>query len=406
MPKMKLTLADVEKARGVLANYIEPTPLLLNRWLSEKLGCEVYLKLENMHPVGSFKIRGATYKISQLTKEQRRKGVIAASAGNHAQGVAWGSAQFKTKATIFMPVNAPITKVQATQALGAKIVLHGENYDEAYTASKKEAARTGAVFVHPYNDHHVMAGQGTVGLEIMEQLPDVDVVVGSMGGGGLMAGIGTVIKEFKPEVTVVGTQAMGARSLVESIRRKHVYSTGVADTFADGIKVINPAKEVVDILKNVIDLTGTADDEATAAAVLTLMEKAKVVAEGAAAVSLAVLEQMKAKFKGKKVVLLICGGNIDVNVLGRIIDRGLIKAGRRVRVNAFITDRPGSLNRLTQKIASEGANVLQVIHDRDSPAAGLNETGVELTLETKGPDHSEAVIAAIRACVARMEVLH
>lgn len=406
MPKIKLTLADVEQARSVLSKYIEPTPLLYNRWLSEKLHCQVYLKLENMQPVGSFKIRGATYKISRLTPEQRRRGIITASAGNHAQGVAWGSAQFKAKATIFMPVSAPITKIEATTALGAKVILAGDNYDEAYAAARKMAAKTGAIFVHPYNDHDVIAGQGTVGLEIIEQLPDVDVVIGSMGGGGLMAGVGTVVKEFKPGVTVVGTQAVGARSLVESLRRKQLYSTGVADTFADGIKVIQPSKEVLDILKNVVDVTGTADDEATAAAVLMLMEKAKVVAEGAAAVSLAVLEQMKKKFRGKKVVILICGGNIDVNVLGRIIDRGLIRAGRRVRVNVYISDRPGSLNRLTQLIADQGANVLQAIHDRDSPSAGIAETGVELTLETRGPDHSRALISALHAHVKRVNVLH
>lgn len=403
---MKVTLADVERARSVLTKFLEPTPLLFNRRLSDQLGCQIYLKLENMQPVGSFKIRGATYKISKLTPQQRRRGVITASAGNHAQGVAWGSSQFKIKSTIYMPVNAPITKVESTSALGAKIVLAGENYDEAYAAAKKEANKTGAVFVHPYADADVIAGQGTVGLELIDQLPDMDVVVGSMGGGGLMSGVGTVIKEFKPSVKIVGTQASGAKSLVESIRRHHVYSTGSADTFADGIKVIQPNKDVFNILKKVIDITATADDEATAAAVLTLMEKAKVVAEGAAAVSLAVVEQLKSKFKGKKVVILICGGNIDVNVLGRIIDSGLIRSGRRVRVNVVISDKPGSLSKLTELIAKEGANILQAIHDRGSAAAGINKTGVELTLETRGHDHSQHVINALRATVARIEVLH
>lgn len=406
MPKLRVTLADIEQARGTLARLLEPTPLLPNRWLSEQLGCQLYLKLENMQPIGSFKIRGATYKISRLSASERKRGVIAASAGNHAQGVAWGSAQFRAKATIVMPVNAPLTKLQNTVALGALIVLEGDNYDEAHAVARAIARKSGAVFVHPYEDPDVIAGQGTIGLEIMEQLPGVDLVIGSLGGGGLMAGVATAIKEFKPKAVVVGAQASGARSLLESVRKKRVVSTGIADTFADGIKVLSASQTMVDLLGPLIDLTGHADDEAIAAAVLTLMEKAKVVAEGAAALPLAVLEQMRARIRGKKVVMIVSGGNIDVNVLSRIIDRGLIRAGRRVRVNVFITDRPGSLNRLTQLIAKQGANILQAIHDRDSPSAGINETGVEFTLETRGPEYSKDLIEALRKQVARLEVLH
>ncbi|MBI3544778.1 MAG: threonine ammonia-lyase [Deltaproteobacteria bacterium] len=406
MPLMKVSLADVEAARGTLAKLLEPTPLLPNRWLSERLGCQVFLKLENMQPIGSFKIRGATYKIARLSAAQRRKGVITASAGNHAQGVAWGCAQFKTKATIVMPVNAPLTKVQNTAALGAHIVLCGDNYDEAHAHARKLAAKSGAVFVHPYEDVDVIAGQGTVGLEIIEQLPEVDCVIGSMGGGGLMAGVGTVIKEFKPKTLVVGAQASGARSLIESIKRGKPFSTGQADTFADGIKVKTASAAMVKILKPLLDVVTHADDEATAAAVLTLMEKAKVVAEGAGALPLAVLERLTARLRGKKVVLIVSGGNIDVNVLSRIIDRGLILAGRRVRLNVFITDRPGSLNRLTGLIAEKGANILQAIHDRDSPSAGIGETSVELTVETRGPEYSRELIEALGRHVARLEVLH
>ncbi len=406
MSGLKLTLADVEQARTVLGKLLEPTPLMPNRWLSERLGCQVFLKLENMQPIGSFKIRGATYKISRLSPQQRRSGVVTASAGNHAQGVAWGCAQFKAKATIVMPVNAPLTKVQNTEALGAKVLLQGDNFDEAYAIARKLAKKTGAVFVHPYEDRDVMAGQGTVGLEIMEQLPDVDVVIGSMGGGGLMAGVGTVIKEFKPATTLIGVQAAGARSLVESIDHKKIVATGAAETFADGIKVMRASPGMLSVLRPLIDFTAYADDEAIAAAVLTLMEKAKIVAEGAAALPLAVLEQIKGRMRGKKVVLIVSGGNIDVNVLARIIDRGLIQAGRRVRVNVFISDRPGSLNRLTALIAEQGANVLQAIHDRNSPATGISETTVELTLETRGPKYSDELIKALRGQVARLEVLH
>lgn len=406
MPKMKVTLADIEEARAVLGKLLEPTPLLANRWLSERLGCHVYLKLENMQPIGSFKIRGATYKISRLTPAQRRKGVVAASAGNHAQGVAWGCSQFKAKATIIMPKTAPLTKVQNTAALGAHVMLEGDNYDQAYAYARKYAAKHGATFVHAYEDHDIISGQGTVGLEIMEQLPDVDAIIGAVGGGGLMAGVATVVKEFKPKTQVIAAQASGARSLIESIKKGKVVSTGVADTFADGIKVINASPIMVDLLKDLIDKTGHANDEEIAAAVLTLMEKAKVVAEGAAALPLAVLEKMKDKLRGKKVVLILSGGNIDVNVLSRIIDRGLIRAGRRVRVNVYIKDKPGTLNRLTQVIAEQGANIIQAIHDRDTPATGIHETTVEFTLETRGPQFSQQLIRALREEVSRLEVLH
>jgi threonine dehydratase len=305
-----------------------------------------------------------------------------------------------------MPVGAPLTKVQNTAALGAEILLEGDTYDDAYAIARKIAAKSGAVFVHPYEDENVIAGQGTVGLEIMEQLPDVDVVIGSLGGGGLMAGAGTVIKEFRPKTLVVGAQASGARALIDSLASGRAVATRAADTFADGIKVLAASQPMVDILKPLIDIAAHADDEGIAAAVLTLMEKAKVVAEGAGALPLAVAEKLKSKLKGRKVVLIVSGGNIDVNVLGRIIDRGLILAGRRVRVNVFITDRPGQLNRLTQLIARQGANIIQAIHDRDSPAAGINETSVELTLETRGPEFSRSLIAALRKQVARLAVLH
>lgn len=406
MPQLKITLADIERAKGVLSKFLEPTPLQANRWLSDRLGCEVYLKLENMQPIGSFKIRGATYKISRLTPAQRRKGVITASAGNHAQGVAWGCAQFNAKATIVMPRSAPLTKVQNTEALGAHIILEGDNYDEAHAHARKIASKTGAVFVHPYEDRDVISGQGTVGLEIMEQLHNVDAVIASMGGGGLMAGIGTVIKEFKPNTLIIGAQASGSRALVESLRHRKVMKLPRNETFADGIKVMNASPAMLQLLRPLVDQAAHADDEAIATAVLTLIEKAKVIAEGAAALPLAILEQQKMKLRGKKVVLVVSGGNIDVNLLSRIIDKGLVETGRRIRVNVSISDRPGSLNRLTQLIAHQGANILQAIHDRNSPAVGISETSVELTLETRGPAFTKDLIKALQQQVKRLEVLN
>lgn len=405
MNKIDVSLADVENARDVLSNYIEPTPLIKNRWLSEKYGCEVYLKLENTHPIGAFKIRGATYKISRLSAAQRKAGVVTASAGNHAQGVAWGCQAFKTKATIFMPVMAPLTKVENTAALGAEIILEGANYDAAHAAARAYEKKHKSTFVHPYEDADVIAGQGTAALEILNDLPDVDYVIGSMGGGGLMSGIGLVMKALAPDVKLFGVQAAGSRSLVESIRRKRVYSTGVAETFADGIKVIQPSAPMVNILKRVIDKTAVATDEEIASAVLLLMEKAKIVAEGAGALPLAVLERSASQFRNKKVVLVITGGNIDVNMISKIIDRGLMQSGRRVRLNVFVDDRPGTLNRLTQIIAAQGANVIQAIHDHGTPTRHLKEINIEFTLETRGPKYSRELIRALRENVVRLELV-
>lgn len=406
MPQIKVTLEDIERARTVLRRILKPTPLLYNPWLSDLFQSEIYLKHENLQPIGSFKIRGATYKISRLSAKEKRKGVYAASAGNHAQGVAWGANRFRVRSTIVMPESAPLMKIHQTQALGAKVILKGENYDEAYEEANKLSKKANAAFVHPFDDADVIAGQGTIGLEIMDQLPDVDVVIGSMGGGGMMAGTATVLKSLRSQVTMVGVQASGARSLLESIKKKKVVSTGIVDTFADGIKTLHPRPNLVRMLSGLVDVLDHTNDEAIATAVLTLMEKAKTVAEGSGAVPLAVLEKRARQFKGKKVVLIISGGNIDMNVLGRIIDRGMIKTGRRVRLNVFISDRPGSLNRLTNLIAAKGANILQAIHDRDTPKAGLNETSVELTLETRGHEHSEELVSALRKRVLRLEFLH
>jgi threonine dehydratase len=403
--KLPLTLADIQDAKQLIHHYLQPTPLLLNSWLSEALGCEVHLKLENMQPIGSFKIRGALYKISRLSPEEKKRGVIAASAGNHAQGVAWGSRQLGVKALIVMPKGAPLVKIQNTRSLGAEVVLEGDNYDEAYEHARKIAKKTGRVYIHAFEDPAIIAGQGTIGLEILEQLPDVDVVIGSIGGGGMMAGIALAIKELHPQAKVIGAQAMGASSMVESLQRGKLCKPGKADTFADGIAVRKASEKMFEVLKHRLDQVLEVSDEEIAAAVLTLLEKAKVVVEGAGAVPLAVLEQVKKRLKGKKVVLVVSGGNIDVNLISRIIDRGLIRAGRRLRINVLLSDRPGSLARLTDLIARQGANILQAIHDRSEPSTTIDQTDVALTLETRGPEHSQAVIRAIREHVLRVELI-
>lgn len=406
MKKIKVTLADIQEARQTLKNYLPASPLLLNTWLSEALGCELYLKMENMQPIGSFKIRGATYKISRLSPAERKKGVIAASAGNHAQGVAWGSRKLGVNALIVMPKSAPLMKAQNTRMLGAEVVLEGENYDEAFVAAQRMAKKTGRVFVHAFEDNDVIAGQGTLGLEVLDQLPDVDMIVGSIGGGGLMSGVAIAVKELRPQTLLIGAQATGAASMERSIRAGKAVKLPRIETFADGIAVREASEAVRKILAPRLDKVLTADDEAIAAAVLTLMEKAKVISEGSGAVPLAVLDQLKKRIRGKKVVLVVSGGNIDVNVLSRIIDRGLIRAGRRLRVNVLVQDRPGSLARLTALIAGLGANVIQAIHDRSEPSTMINQTDVALTLETRGSAHSEEVIRALRDHVIRVELVH
>jgi threonine dehydratase len=393
---INVSLAEVQKARRELSKMLPATPLLFNSWLSQSMGCEVYLKLETAQPIGSFKIRGATYRISQLTKAQRRRGVIAASAGNHSQGLAWGAKHFGVNALIVMPVGAPLVKLQNTQDLGAQVILEGSRYDEAYAHALQIAKKSGRVFVHAYEDPCVIAGQGTVGLEIFDQLPDVDCVVGSVGGGGLMAGVSIALKALKPQVKILACQASGAATMVKSIEAGKALTLSGIKTFADGIAVSHASEPMRQRLAAGVDEWVTVDEDAIAAAVLTLLEKGKIVTEGAGAAPLAAFQKVSKKFKNKKVVLIISGGNIDVNLLSRIIDIGLIHAGRRVRVNVVLSDHPGSLADLTQFIASQGANILQAIHDRNEPAAKMDQAEVALTLETRGPEHSAKLIDALK----------
>jgi len=358
-----------------------------------------------MQPIGSFKIRGATNKIAHLTPAEKKKGVIAASAGNHAQGVAWGARELGVKATIVMPKGAPIVKVQNTESLGAEVILAGDSYDEAFDAAQKLAKKTGKVLVHAFDDVDVISGQGTLALELLDQMPSVDAIVCSVGGGGLLAGISIVMEALSPKTKIYAAQAKGAPSMAMSLKKGHPVALDRVETFADGIAVGTTRKTTFDILRKSVDKMLLADDESIAAAILTLAEKAKVVSEGAAAVSVAVLDQLRKELKGKKVVVIVCGGNIDVNVLNRIIDRGLVMKGRRLRVNVLISDRPGSLAKLTAAIAAAGANVIQAIHDRSEPSTTLDRTEVALTLETRGHEHSADVIKALRKEVVELDVV-
>ncbi len=397
-------LSDIQRARDVLKKYIQQTPLVYNQWLSETYDCQVYLKLENMHPIGSFKIRGATYKISTLSAEEKKLGVITASAGNHAQGVAWGSKKLNVSALIIMPRHAPLVKVANTKALGAEVQLHGDCYDDAYDTAKAMAKETGRIFIPAFEDKNIIAGQGTIGLELAEQADKIDFVIGSVGGGGLMAGVSAAIQALQPQVKIVACQALGSPSMIESIKLKKAIRLPSTETFADGIAVAQASEGIRKILSERVDQWIEIDEDSIAESVLTLLEKAKILVEGAGALPLAALNQTRNQIKGKKVVLIISGGNIDVNVLSRIIDLGLVRTGRRLRINVLIPDRPGSLSRLTDLIGKQEANILQAIHDRNEPFTKLDQTEVALTLETRGPEHSASIIKVLKNHVLRLEL--
>ncbi len=399
-----VTIKEIEAAKRVLKKLIKPTPLFFSKKLSDQMGCEVHLKLENFQPIGSFKIRGATYKITQLSEEERKRGVIAASLGNHAQGVAWSSRMLKTNALIVMPKEAPFTKIHKTRKLGAKVHLEGSNYNEANRVALKMAEKSGSIFIPAYQDPQVIAGQGTIGLEILEQLPEVDVVIGPIGGGGLMSGISIAIKAKKNKVHIIGCQASGCSSMVDSVKKGVALKLDHTKTFADGISVPEASQVMLKLLKSHIDEFLTADDEEIAAALLSLMEETRIVSEGAGALPLAVLEKIKNQCEGKRVVVLVSGGNIDVNLLARIIDQGLIKAGRRIRIDVIISDKPGSLYQLTHLISEQGASVIQAIHDRNEPSTSIDETKVQITLETRGIDHSKEIVRTLEKSVRSLEV--
>lgn len=388
---MQVDFSQFKKAYQTLKTIIEPTPMVYNEWLSKQYGCQIYLKLENMLPIGSFKMRGATNKISSLTAAEKKLGVLAVSAGNHAQGVAWAANRFKVKATIIMPEGSPLTKIRNTETLGATVVLKGQNIEECFQVAKEMMKKKKMVFVHPFHDPLVIAGQGTVAFEILNQLPDADYIFSSIGGGGLVSGMGQVLKAHKSKIKLIAGQASGCSSMVDSLHAGKIVTSDKAETFADGIRVKTANKDMFDSLKKVVDSSYSVDDEKMAWAILQLMEKARVIAEGAGALPLALFDQLHQKdpkkFKGKKVILVICGGNIDVNLLERIIDRGLIESHRKIRISIPISDRPGVLHQLTKILKDVGANILQVVHDRDSSEAGITGTNVVFTLETKGEAH-------------------
>ncbi len=392
---MTVTLADIRAAAGPLEGVAIRTPMQGTRWLSAIVGGEVSLKCENLQRTGSFKMRGAYTRIARLTDEERARGVVAASAGNHAQGVALSAHLLGVKATVFMPEGAPIPKVNATMGYGAEVIFHGEYLDHALVEAYAFAERTGATLIHPYDHDDIVAGQGTCGLEIMEQAPDARTVLVPTGGGGLLAGIAIAVKAIDPSVRVVGVQAEGAAAYPVSLAQGGPVRLERMSTMADGIAVGRPGDVNFPTVRDQVDEIITVSEESLSRAVLAIAERAKLIVEpsGAAAVA-AVMDAPKA-FETRSVVVL-SGGNIDPLLLGKVIRHGMAAAGRFLHLRVVISDLPGGLAGLLNVLSGLGANIIDVIHERISPALTLNEVEVSLHLETRGSPHAEKVVAGLR----------
>jgi threonine dehydratase len=382
-----LTLADIERARARIKDSIYMSPCAHSETFSSLTGNKVYFKLDNLQMTGSFKERGALNKILTLTDEEKARGVIAASAGNHAQGVAYHATRNGIRSTIVMPVATPLIKVTRTREYGAEVILHGASYDEAFDEAWRRREAEGYTFIHAFDDDAVMAGQGTLGLELIEQNPYLEAVLVPIGGGGLISGIAIAVKEINPRIQIIGVQTTRLPSMKRALAEHAPVVLPPAVTIADGIAVRKAGARTLPVVAKYVDDVVTVDEEEIANAILLLLEREKTVAEGAGAATLAALVRGKTGLVGKKVALVIGGGNIDVNMLSRIIERGLVKDGRLVRLRVRIPDYPGALHKLTGEIAAVRANVQEVIHNRAFSRVELGETAVDVTLETRGAEH-------------------
>jgi threonine dehydratase len=391
-----LTLADIEAARARIRGGIYESPCVESIPLSQLTGAHIYCKLDYLQRTGSFKERGARNALLQLSPEQRARGVIAASAGNHALGVAYHSALLGIPVTVVMPKFAPLIKVSNCRQLGATVVLHGSDLSEARVEAEAIAARERLTFIHPFDNEHVIAGQGTIALEILEQAPDVQAIVAPVGGGGLLAGIGTVVEARKPDVRVIGVEPAHAACLTAALAAGHPVPVTLSSTLADGLAVAQAGAFAFDVLRRVVDQVVTVDEATIALAVLRLIELEKSVVEGAGAAPLAAFLAGKLDtLRGRNVVLVLCGGNIDLTILDRVIEIGLVADGRQSRFTVSISDRPGGLARLAEVIASTGASIKEIVHDRAFSGPDLSEVRVVCVVETTGHDHVAALLRAL-----------
>ena len=393
------TLVDIQAAQRRLRDSVYYSPCPHSLMLSALTGRELFLKLENLQMTGSFKERGALNRIAQLSPEQAARGVIAASAGNHAQGVAHHATKHGIRSLIVMPQQTPLVKVTATRNFGAEVVLHGANYDEAFAEAMRLRESTGMNFIHAFDDAAVMAGQGTIGLELMEQVPHLEAVVVPIGGGGLIGGIACAIKESQPGIKVIGVQTARLPSMMAAIERGGPVTLDPATTIADGIAVRRAGEITFPLVDRYVDEIVTVDEDEIASAILVLLEREKTLAEGAGAAALAAMLQRRPTLipEGARTAVLVCGGNIDVTLLSRIIERGLVQDGRLIRLRIHLLDKPGALAELTKLIAVHRANIVDTLHNRAYYGVNLGDTVIDITMETRGRDQVTELLTALSA---------
>lgn len=388
-----LTLDKIYHASYVLKDVIRPTHLVKAQAITNE--CDIYLKPENLQITGSFKVRGSGYKISQLSDEEKKRGVIACSAGNHAQGVALAATKYGIKSLICLPDGAPISKVEATKSYGADVCMVPGVYDDAYNEALRLRDEKNYTFIHPFDDENVIAGQGTIGIEILNEMPDVDAVVAAIGGGGLLSGVACAIKSLNPKIKVYGVQAEGAPSMYESIKQGKIVTLDSVSTVADGIQVKEPGEHTFEYIKKYVDDIVTVSDDEICSAILKLIETQKMIAEGAGAAPLAAVMFNKLPVKGKKVVCIVSGGNIDVTILSRVIKRGLLMTGRQQTVCIELQDKPGQLLAVAKIIADLGANVISIHHERASEGSDVTGCYLRIVLETKNYEHVREITKAL-----------
>ena len=386
-----ITLKDIQEAKEKLNGVNQKTPLTYAPILSKELNSSIYIKKENLQLTGSFKIRGAFNKLSLLTQIQRDKGVVAASAGNHAQGLAYSAEHFDCDATIFMPEATPLTKVSGVKSYGAQVILKGANYDESYEYAKEFATQYDKEFIHPFADDAVIAGQGTIALEILEECKDMDMIIVPIGGGGLISGIGVAIKEMNPNIKIIGVQASGAKAMKDSFEMHIPTNSKSVKTIADGIAVRDVTPMMLDYVLEYVDEIVEVEEQEIANAILFLLERQKLVVEGAGAVTVAAMMHKKIDVEDKKVVSIISGGNIDVTMLSLIIEKGLVKSNRKMNLLVTLMDKPGALMNITTILKDSDANIVQIDYDRNSVKLEFGEAHVTIAMETKGKEHQNTI---------------
>lgn len=390
---MNLDLEKIKEAASVISGITKKTELIHSAVFSMESGNDIYLKPENLQLTGAFKIRGAYYKISCLSRDEKKRGLIASSAGNHAQGVALAAQMQGVKATIVMPKTTPLIKVEATKNFGARVILTGDCYDEAYNEARRLEKEEELVFIHPFDDYDVMAGQGTIGLEILESLEDVHSIIVPIGGGGLIAGIASAVKALRPDVKIIGVEPDGARAMTDSIFKNKIQTLDKVDTIADGVAVKTPGSRTFSIIKDLVDDIITVSDAELMESFLLLLERHKLIAENSGVLSLAALNKLK--IRGEKIVPVISGGNIDVVTISSMIDRGLVKRGRIFCFSAEMPDEPGQLLKISEILAEENANIIKLDHNQFKTLDRFKQVQLEVTVETNGHEHVKKIIQAL-----------